>query len=270
MITSLAGVGKWRRMSRDQRRHVLRCRADELVSIVVHQWLGRWLNRANRHAYLSYVPDSIRIFDKQPAFTRTVRRWTHQSARYNAGDVPRLLFLLNNAQRVVADKVPGHFAELGVYKGHTAELLANAVAEDDERRLYLFDTFAGFDARDTNARPTKRFADTSLPAVQRRVGHPDSCLYFPGYFPSSAETLDPNLTFALVHLDCDLYNPTAAGLRFFYPRLSPGAIVIVHDYASGHWPGVTRAVDEFLADKPDSLVLIPDKSGSAVFRRPLT
>ena len=75
--------------------------------------------------------------------------------------------------------------------------------------------------------------------------------------------LPEDARFALVHLDCDLYAPTRAAMEFFYPRLTRGGLLVVHDYASGHWPGVVRAVDEFLADKPEKPVLIPDKSGSA-------
>jgi len=70
--------------------------------------------------------------------------------------------------------------------------------------------------------------------------------------------------FAIVHLDCDLYQPTADGLTYFYPRLSSGGLLILHDYSSGHWSGCARAIDAFLKDKPERPVLIPDKSGTAV------
>jgi O-methyltransferase len=58
-----------------------------------------------------------------------------------------------------------------------------------------------------------------------------------------------------------------AGLEVFYDRMSPGGIFILHDYSSGWWEGAKRAVDEFLADKPERLILMPDACGTAVFRR---
>jgi len=73
--------------------------------------------------------------------------------------------------------------------------------------------------------------------------------------------------FALIHLDADLGKPTRDALEFFYPRLSPGGFLILHDYGGGAWPGVAEAVDAFLADKPESLVRIPDRSGTAIVRR---
>lgn len=69
--------------------------------------------------------------------------------------------------------------------------------------------------------------------------------------------------FAMVHLDCDLYLPTKAALEFFYPKMVRGGLLILHDYDSGCWPGVTLAADEFFADKPEGLIRIPDKSGTA-------
>jgi len=71
----------------------------------------------------------------------------------------------------------------------------------------------------------------------------------------------------LVHIDCDLYAPVDAALRYFYPRLITGGFLVIHDYLNFFWNGVGRAVDEFFADKPEKLVPIPDKSGTAVIRK---
>jgi len=206
-----------------------------------------------------------------PEFPRLVATWTYKNGRRNGGDLPRLLFLVQNAQRVLDEGVPGHFAELGVHKGNSAKVLVTALREGGaSRKLYLFDTFGGFDARDlrgVDEDVVPDYSDTSLSAVQEFVGEDGLCVYVPGYFPGSAREISRELRFALVHLDCDLYEPTRAALHFFYERLSPGALVILHDYASGHWPGVPQAVDEFLVDKVELLVLIPDKSGTAVFRK---
>jgi O-methyltransferase len=58
-----------------------------------------------------------------------------------------------------------------------------------------------------------------------------------------------------------------AALAFFYPRMSKGALLIMHDYQSGTWPGATRAIDEFCAEAGQTLILLPDKSGTAVCRK---
>jgi hypothetical protein len=260
-------------MSPAERREALRRRKDHSLSVVLLGWCGAQLNRANRFAYLSYVPDAIREYGAVPGFRDIVSRWTRGNERRNAGDLVRLLFLLYNGQQVVSEGVAGDFAELGVHMGHSAAVLADLLAQKrsgTSRKLYLFDTFSGFDSRDlegVDVGVAPIYGDTSLDAVRQLVRNEDLCIYCPGYFPDTASAVDHDTSFAFVHLDCDLYEPTAAALRFFYPRLSPGATVVIHDYSSGHWPGVTQAVDEFLAGKPERIVLIPDKSGSAVFRR---
>ena len=69
-------------------------------------------------------------------------------------------------------------------------------------------------------------------------------------------------------LDADLYKPTRAGLEFFYPRMSKGGYIFLHDYTSSESNyAVSRAADEFLADKPEKIIEIPDTWGTALFRK---
>jgi O-methyltransferase len=62
--------------------------------------------------------------------------------------------------------------------------------------------------------------------------------------------------FALVHIDVDLYDPTKDSMEFVYPRVNPGGIILCDDYACTTCPGATRAVDDYLADKPGKMVLL--------------
>jgi O-methyltransferase len=167
---------------------------------------------------------------------------------------------------LVERQVPGAFAELGVYKGRTARLIHHYAPE---RTLHLFDTFQGFTERsaatelsDLGHTP-KLFSDTSLEQVQQYIAMVnDNVQFHQGFFPDSIPAELQSQTFAFVHLDADLYDPTLSGLRFFYPRMPPCAILVIHDYNA--WPGARRAVDEFFADKPELPIPMPDKSGSAV------
>lgn len=226
--------------------------------------IGSFLNSRNSKIYLAYRPDSHFDFSSFPDFPDFYRVFTHESKTHNSGDLSRLYLLLLNIARVLRDSVPGDFAEIGVYRGNTASILAQA-ARAANRRLFLFDTFSGFDAADQTEidRPSSAFTDTSLQKVKQFVGE-DRVEYVVGRFPDSLSTVKVPDRFAIVHLDCDLLQPTAAGLAFFYPRLSPGGLFVLHDYSSGHWSGCAKAIDAFLKDKPERLVLMPDKSGTAI------
>jgi len=48
---------------------------------------------------------------------------------------------------------------------------------------------------------------------------------------------------AFLHLDMDLYAPTLHALRYLYPRMSKGGVLIIDDY--GHWKGARKAVDHY-------------------------
>jgi predicted O-methyltransferase YrrM len=225
--------------------------------------IGRWLNSRNAKLGLSYRPDSHFDFDRFPRFKEFFAAFSHGAGRANAGDPSRLYLLLLNIARVLRDDIPGDFAEVGVYQGNTAYILAQAVRASG-RRLFLFDTFEGFPgahARDrADAVP---FSDTSLESVRKLVGTQAVC-YVRGCFPESLAQIELPATFALVHLDCDLRDPMLAALQTFYPRLSPGGLIVLHDYCSGHWAEAAQAIDAFMADKRERLVLMPDKCGTAV------
>jgi hypothetical protein len=186
----------------------------------------------------------------------------------NIGDMARFYTFCLVQDQLAKEDIAGEIAEIGVYRGHTATLLAKT-ARRLGKTLYLFDTFEGFDERDvTGIDAGKRllFSDTSLGAVRTLVGE-DSVRYVQGYFPQTASAVPDDAAFALVHIDCDLYAPITSALEFFYPRMSPGGFMLIHDYSSLGWDGAERAVDEFLADKPEGLIPMPDSAGTAAFRK---
>jgi len=222
-----------------------------------------------RIGYRTYLPDSFYDFKKYPESQKLYRRWIRNSRVNNRGDLNRFYSLVLNLQQLLDEGVEGDFAELGVYQGTTASVIAH-YAQKGGRKLFLFDTFAGFDRRDLvdiDAPETSDFSDTSFAAVSRFVGHGDICSYCVGYFPESLSDEAKNSLFAFVHLDCDLYKPMSDALRFFWPRLSSGGLLFLHDYSSGHWEGAKKAVEEFCCATGNFVVLLPDKSGTAVVRK---
>lgn len=150
---------------------------------------------------------------------------------------------------------PGALAEVGVYRGGSAQLLA--AAKGDDTPLHLFDTFAGMPA--TDAQHDGRFragqlADTSLAAVQAKL-HPWPNVHFhAGFFPATTQGAPAALRYKFVHVDVDIRSSNLAALEFFYPRLLPGGLIVLHDYNERTVPGTRLAVDEFMRDKPETLI----------------
>jgi SAM-dependent methyltransferase len=224
-------------------------------------------------SYLSKLPD--RYYGHYPKYVAgggqmrfgDLSKFTRKN-RLNTADLSRFYFFNLILDQVLKEQLAGDVAELGVYKGNTAFLLTKLVNLLG-RTVYLFDTFEGFSSNDLcgiDANKLPEFADTSLASVRALIGD-ENVRFIKGRFPASADLVEPNLSFCLVHLDCDLYVPFRAALDYFYPRLVPGGFLIMHDYLGLYWDGVEKAVDEFFADKPEKVVPIPDKSGTVVIRK---
>lgn len=149
-------------------------------------------------------------------------------------------------------KVPGDIAEVGTYKGVSAKLIAEARGVKSDKAIYLFDTFTGLP--DLEEIDKSHFKERQYQAGEKDVAnylssYPNVFLYA-GIFPDTAGPIKEK-RFSFVHLDVDLYKSTKEALEFFYPRMSQGGAIISHDYMTA--PGVRKAIDEYMADKPEAV-----------------
>lgn len=174
------------------------------------------------------------------------------------------------ADRLEREKIPGDFAEVGVYKGESARALH---LMGPERKLHLFDTFEGFERSDLASErgeaasyTSRHFADTSVRAVLDRIRGGSQIVIHKGVFPETAAEAE-GIRFALVNLDADLYRPTKAALEFFYPRLAPGGVIFIHDH-NFRWEGIKKAVEEFTALTGVVPILLPDPDSTVIFVKP--
>lgn len=161
--------------------------------------------------------------------------------------------------------VPGDVAECGVYRGSTLVPIALETRRTTRRRVFGFDSFQGFDdtvaidvalgGQSDGTRRLHGFDDTSLGLVQRKLqwlGLESTATLVPGYFADTLARFGDR-RFAFVHLDCDLYQSYKDCLEFFWPRVSPGGIVLFDEYDDPSWPGCNLAIDEFVAREGQSL-----------------
>lgn len=62
----------------------------------------------------------------------------------------------------------------------------------------------------------------------------------------------------------DLYQPTLKALEYFYDRLNPNGVIMLHDYYQ--LPGIKQALNEFKLSKPQCKIPVyPVGDGSSVF-----
>ena len=101
-----------------------------------------------------------------------------------------------------------------------------------------------------------------------RLPHPEQAVIKKGWFPETALDMEDE-KFALVHMDACLYNPTLAGLEFFFPRMSQGGVIILCGYENDDFAGVRKAVED-LEEKFGAFLMLPlgDLTGTVLIVHP--
>ncbi|GHV82962.1 hypothetical protein AGMMS50212_03020 [Spirochaetia bacterium] len=178
------------------------------------------------------------------------------------------------AHDIKCKNITGSVAELGVYRGGFARYI-NMLFPN--RKLYLFDTFEGFDSKDVQTEIEKAFSKadewggggvltaTSIELVMSQMKYPQNVVIKKGYFPDTAKDLNENFVF--VSLDVDLFAPTMSGLCFFYPILQKGGCIFIHDYNNKGCSGVKEAVRKFCAEYDVPYFQLADWCGSVIIMK---
>jgi O-methyltransferase len=202
-------------------------------------------------AIAARVPDDV----KERRRERNLRHYEHPLPivlPHSLVDPLNLLFLKRVAERLDRTGVPGDFVETGVYRGGTAGVLASQAVKNPERRLWLFDAFAGMpaaseqdDQRSHDIEGQYVGSEAQTRKILARVGmDPARTELRVGWFDDTFPHADVE-RIALLHVDCDFYDPVKLTLDTFYERVVPGGYVVINDY--GSYEGARIAVDEFLA-----------------------
>jgi O-methyltransferase len=238
---------------------------DRLVSRVLSKMIGKTEFR------------SADFFDK--LYANITGNATLTSSSGVMTNIEQRMNMYHLVSQVLAYGVEGDFVELGCNTGASSVLITKLLAEhNSNKKLAVYDSFEGL--------PKSRPIDGSF--------------YEEGYCRTSEDVLKENFNFhklpipevhkgwfqdtlpnglperiAFAYLDGDFYDSIRVSLQYVYPRLSPGAVCLVDDYCDPQinpkgWnrlPGVKKACDEYLVDKPEKMEFIYSGSYSHAFFR---
>lgn len=180
--------------------------------------------------------------------------------------------------RLDALGIEGAAADLGCGRGDISWQM-NALMPD--RKLYLFDTFTGYDERDIAKEQELGLSDARAgeysltpKEIQKlderilgRMPYKDQVEIKMGWFPETAFDLEE--TYALVHMDTGLYQPTYSGIQYFFPRMAKGGVILVSGYENGKSASVRQAVED-LEREYGAFLITPlcDLDGTIMIIRP--
>jgi len=148
--------------------------------------------------------------------------------------------------------IAGDFVEFGCYTGDTSIELGHILRSTD-RRLFLYDSFAGLPAKSTqdsspigdNFKSGELIATKSDLIIRfKKAGLRLPIIKKAWFSDLTSADLPDQIAFAF--LDGDFYESIRDSLKLVAPSMSPNSTIIIHDYNNPALPGVTKAVDEFL------------------------
>lgn len=171
-------------------------------------------------------------------------------------DERELFIILRELEQVISQKITGDVVEFGCYVGTTSVPMAQKLSSTD-KNLFVYDSFEGL--------PDKTIEDQSPVGMQFQTGQllatkaqfiknfKQAGLKLPvitkGWFSDvTPDRLPQSISFT--YLDGDYYLSILDPLKLIWDKLSPGAIIVVDDYANEALPGAAKAVDEWLTTHP--------------------
>jgi O-methyltransferase len=153
----------------------------------------------------------------------------------------------------------GALIEVGVWRGGTGGIIAKAAQKAGiTDQVFLCDTFSGVVKAGDND-PDYRggeHADATVRGVLALLTRVEAkANILPGIFPEETAKLTNGYSdFRFCHIDVDVYQSAQDILRWIWPKLLPGGIVVYDDYGFQNCRGITKHVNEQIPAK-DRLVL---------------
>ena len=169
-------------------------------------------------------------------------------------DKRELMSVVREYLRVITSGIEGDAVEFGCYVGTTSVYLAKLT--EQPRELYLYDSFeglpektaqdaspAGLQFKEGELRASRKALMLNLKRAQVRTPHVKKAWF------SDLGKQDVPARIAFAFLDGDYYESVIDPLRLIESQLTPGATVVVDDYANEALPGAARAVNEWVRKK---------------------
>jgi O-methyltransferase len=184
-----------------------------------------------------------------------------------------LRVILNNLKRVLDNRIEGDIVELGCHIG-TTSLFIQRILEyyKSDKKFHVYDSFKGL--------PRKHQKDYSNNVI-RQFSEGDAKtfkIYLINSFGEAGLTLPaihagwfkdqeyPN-KIAFAFFDGDFYTSIMDSFEKVYPKLTAGGIICVHDHKWDVFPGVEKACDEFLKNKPEEGTMVSNQGVGVLIKK---
>lgn len=162
-----------------------------------------------------------------------------------------------------AQRLEGDFVECGVNRGGNARMIIEYLGAQAlvKRTFSLLDTYSGFVEEQLS--PAERLAVAGLyqyPDCLSAVRHTFAEFPFVQIIPGAVPDTLPLVSssrIAFLSIDMNCAAPEIAAAEYFWPRLCPGAVIVLDDYGFKDHREQKLAFDRFAADRGVPLLALP-------------
>jgi O-methyltransferase len=154
--------------------------------------------------------------------------------------------------------------EFGCYIGTTSLFIRRLLdAYKSDAVLHVYDSFEGLPEKTIQDQSPagEQFKRGELAASKKefrlqftKAGLRAPVIHKAWFHDLAADDVPSEIDFAF--LDGDYYESVMTPLILIWPKLRPGAVVVVDDYANEALPGAAKAVNEWLRNHPAKLTVV--------------
>ena len=192
---------------------------------------------------------------------------------YTQTSVERMYGLYNAIDYIEQNKIEGDLVECGVWKGGSAMIMAYSL-NSVKRNFYLYDTYKGMPSpkqidkcRGVNLNLLKKWKKcqrkdynvwnyASLEEVKKNmlsIGYPAKNIHLIDGKVEDTIPLKVPKQISLLRVDIDWYEPTLHCMKYLFPLISSGGVLILDDY--GFLVGAQKAIDEYIKENNIPILL---------------
>jgi O-methyltransferase len=193
-------------------------------------------------------------------------------------------FALYKAVKYVSkNNIYGDFIECGVWRGGQSMLAAFTFLnmQDVDRSLWLYDTYSGMAKPSKIDKKTNNTTDaTKIWKKGNKKGYNEWCYssleevksnMLSTKYPENKinfikgkveKTIPKNIPqkISILRLDTDFYESTYCELKYLFPLIEKGGVLIIDDY--GIWEGSRKAVNQYIKENNIKILLNKVDSGA--------
>jgi hypothetical protein len=169
---------------------------------------------------------------------------------------------------------PGDFVECGVNAGFMSSSIMHALNWDSlNKTFYLLDTFSGLSADQVSKQELEdgileenirlianKFYVTSSAQVRENFSEWKNVNIIEGSIPETLNEINSS-QISFLHIDLNCAPPEVAAIRYLWPKLVPGAVVLLDDYAYKGYHHQKIAMDSFAQDCGIEIASLPTGQG---------